>query len=154
MKKKKTAEAKPRHYIPLKSKLDIIKKNEEGTSNASIAAELNIEESIIEKIIRRANRFKNKSPLTPRTNSEAKETKIAMMNELETSLVNWIEEIKDEGNLTSDEIRNKALKDFSALKKKTEYKKHAKEIKFLASEAWYYKFRKRLSHLDVKIKRK
>ena len=130
--------------ISISTKMEILKKFDEGMKVMQISKAMNMAEATVRSIKKQEQKIKNCAKyVSPNIAEAISRPRHPMVHKIENILYVWIkEQIENETELTSTMMRSKALSIFEDLKKEND-SYGGTCPKFTASRGWFENYRKR-----------
>jgi hypothetical protein len=144
------SDKKKRKVIALDTKLDIIKRFDNGQSKASISRALGLNGSAVRLIVSKCNEYKEQGKVASTYFSvRCARNRSSILVEMENLLLTWLDDCNQKRIPTgTNNIIVKALSLFSSLK---ENKFKRDTTIFSASRGWFEKFKARTGMHNVKL---
>jgi hypothetical protein len=144
------SDKKKRNVITLDTKLDIIKRFDNGQSKASISRALGLNESTVRLILSKSNKYKQQGNVASTSFSIwCTRNRSSILVEMDNLLIIWLEDCNQKLiPIGTNNIMVKALSLFSSLK---ENKFKGDTAIFCASRGWFEKFKARTGMHNVKL---
>jgi hypothetical protein len=139
-----------RKVITLDTKLDIIKRFDNGQSKASIIRALGLNESTVRLILSKSNEYKEQGKVASTSFSmRCTRNRSSVLVEMKDLLITWLEDCNQKRiPIGTNNIMGKALSLFSSLK---ENKSKGDTTIFTASRGWFEKFKARTGMHNAKL---
>jgi hypothetical protein len=139
-----------RKNITLETKLEIIKRFDNGETKTKIGEDLGFPESTIRTILKKSSEYQEKGKIASTSSSvQCTRNRTRIMIEMEDLLIIWLEDCNQKRiPIDGNNIKIKALSLFSSLKKE---KYQEDSSTFLASKGWLENFKSRSGVKNIKL---
>jgi hypothetical protein len=142
------SDKKKRRVITLDTKLDLIKRFDNGQSKASISRELGLNESTVRLILSKSNEYKEGKVASISFSIRCTRNRSSVSVEMENLLIIWLDDCNQKRiPIGTNNLMGKALSLFSSLK---ENKFKGDTTIFSASRGWFENFKARTGMHNVK----